>query len=318
MVVQRRRKTRSCGRGRTEGQGLAAAGKSVTVQANVTVIVIIIIIIVEPTNGDLLIRKEDEHGNLLAGACFTLTPLEGGDPIELCDGDEDDGSGAGGLIRFNNLRRVPMNFPNRPPPGYAQAPNDEIEIEAGQTLQITVPNQPLEETGELVVIKTDTEDNLARGACWRLQNAQGQVVVAQVCDDDDGDEDGVTTFGDVRSAPGRSGNGRAGGLRPCADRWFRSSPDRRRKRRSRTACNLARSWLRSGARVRTATCWPGLFPPRWRYELRRDLRQRRWPERWPHRFLGVIPADYDVVETVTPPGYQTADPDGVTAVAGRP
>ena len=97
----------------SEGQGLAAAGKSVTVQANVTVIVIIIIIIVEPTNGDLLIRKEDEHGNLLAGACFTLTPLEGGDPIELCDGDEDDGSGAGGLIRFNNIRQVPMNFPNR-------------------------------------------------------------------------------------------------------------------------------------------------------------------------------------------------------------
>ena len=31
----------------------------------------------------------------------------------------------------------------------------------------------------------------------------------------------------------------------------------------------------------------------------------------------MIPADYDVVETVTPAGYQTADPDGVTAVAGQ-
>ncbi len=303
-----------------EVEGLAAEQKTVTVQANVIVIVIIIIIIVEPTEGDLLIRKEDEHGNLLAGACFTLTSLDDSEEIVLCDGDEDDGSGAGGLIRFNDIPVGAFSLTeSTPPPGYAAVELDNIDIAPGGVVQITVENEPLDETGQLVVTKTDTEDNPLPGACWRIQNGQGQVVVPQVCDDADGDDDGVTTFGEV----------------PPGDWTLREmvAPDGYELAPNRLVHII------SGQPTEVSvedSLQPGTIVVEKRREgpngnllagacfrLDGDTNYDEICDKddglndGRTRFLGVIPGDYDVVETVTPPGYQTADPDQVTAVAGH-
>jgi uncharacterized surface anchored protein len=167
-----------------------------TVQANATIIVIVIIIIEPPAVGDLQITKRAADTNALqTGACFRITGE--GNEIEVCDNDDVDLNGSNGIVRLEDLSAGDYLIEEiTAPPGYQLAPDQNTTVPNGGTRSVLIKDQPVEDTtGGLIVHKIDPEGNLLPGACFQLRD-EG-VAIVTVCDDDDGDNDGRTTFVDV-------------------------------------------------------------------------------------------------------------------------
>ncbi|MGH2562176.1 MAG: SpaA isopeptide-forming pilin-related protein [Thermomicrobiales bacterium] len=140
----------------------------------------------------------------LGGACFTL-----GDPapvVEVCDNQEGDADPADGTILIQDVAAGQYTVAeSQTPSGYLAEAEKPLEVFAGETAEVAFSNsleptitptsQPL---GGLTVEATDENGALLSGACYSLTPRTGtEGEKLQVCDGDDGAEDGIVTFADV-------------------------------------------------------------------------------------------------------------------------
>lgn len=149
----------------------------------------------EVTTGSLTIRKLDGSGEVLPGACFRLWNASG-TVAQACD----DADGADdGTIVLDDLPAGTYQLTETRTPGseYSPAPDRQVEITAGEDLEIEVVNSAA--PGRLHVIKVDAADPSVRleDACFRLD---GATTYGPFCDGDDLNVDGRTVFTNV--APG--------------------------------------------------------------------------------------------------------------------
>ena len=149
-----------------------------------------------------MLRKTDDAGQLLAGACFAL---RSGDRAvySICDNDASDANTSAGVILLGTV--APGTYTLRetqPPTGYLGAADQEVTISANQRSQISVVDplvpQP-QHTGDLRVFKLDTGGSALAGSCFAVVDGEGQVLVPR-CDADDGADNGVVLMEGI--APG--------------------------------------------------------------------------------------------------------------------
>jgi uncharacterized surface anchored protein len=161
-----------------------------------------VIVVNEVRPGSLLLRKTDDAGQLLAGACFAL---RSGDRAvySICDNDASDANTSGGVILLGTV--APGTYTLRetqPPTGYLAAADRQVTISANQRSQISIVDplapQP-ERSGDLRVFKLDTGGRALAGSCFAVVGGEGQVLVAR-CDADDGADNGVVLMEGI--APG--------------------------------------------------------------------------------------------------------------------
>ena len=125
----------------------------------------------EARPGSLVVRKTDDAGQLLAGACFAL---RSGDRAvySICDNDASDANTSVGVILLGTV--APGTYTLRetqPPIGYLSAADQEVTISANQRSQISVVNSLAPEpqrTGDLRVFKLDTGGRALAGSCFAL------------------------------------------------------------------------------------------------------------------------------------------------------
>ena len=143
----------------------------------------------EAETGNLRIVVEDEDGNRLGGACFTVTGSDGAPGSETCDDDGD------GDTSFGDLAPGEYTVDQTvAPAGYQVAGAESGQVESGDTQTVTFVNRPAEaESGALIVNVTDTDGFSIIGACVQVSGPQ----TAEVCDNDDVDgdpEEGIIRF----------------------------------------------------------------------------------------------------------------------------
>ena len=143
--------------------------------------------------GSLLIRKTDEAGQLLGGACFALRQ-ENRNVYTVCDNEASDGNRDNGLILLGTIAPGAYGLrETRSPAGYLTAADQEITVNANQRAQVTVADAPVprpERVGDLRVFKLDTQGEALAGSCFALIDGNGQPV-SPTCDADDGNDDGT-------------------------------------------------------------------------------------------------------------------------------
>ncbi|GIW04699.1 MAG: hypothetical protein KatS3mg059_1319 [Thermomicrobiales bacterium] len=173
--------------------------------------------------GTVVVRKEDDLGLLITGACFELLtmPTAGEEPALAAQGcdtdDEQDGITTlrGGLAGDYSLQEVVA------PDGYQGAPAQTVTVSAGHQTTVTVVNTPSPGTGALRVVKVNRFDQSITGACFQLftdagDGARGDLVLER-CDAHDV-SDGSTVFPAVEPGDYVVGESIApGGYRPADD-----------------------------------------------------------------------------------------------------
>jgi uncharacterized surface anchored protein len=105
-----------------------------------------------PQYGTLIIKKVDEAGNPLPGACFALFDPRSdlSEPVtEKCDGsvNDQDGVNDGTVTYMNNGRGTFLVRETRAPDGYAAAADQTITIDSGQTVTVTFVDTLIQEGG---------------------------------------------------------------------------------------------------------------------------------------------------------------------------
>ncbi|MDF3040875.1 MAG: LPXTG-motif cell wall anchor domain protein, partial [Thermomicrobiales bacterium] len=156
----------------------------------------------EARPGSLVVRKTDDAGQLLAGACFAL---RSGDRAvySICDNDASDANTGVGVILLGTV--APGTYTLRetqPPIGYLSAADQEVTISANQRSQVSVANALApapQRSGDLRVFKLDTGGRALAGSCFALVDDAGQVLAPR-CDADDGADNGVVLMEGI--APG--------------------------------------------------------------------------------------------------------------------
>jgi hypothetical protein len=175
----------------------------------------------EARPGSLVVRKTDDAGQLLAGACFALR--SGNRAVySICDNGASDGNTSAGVIQLGTV--APGTYTLRetqPPVGYLSAADQEIIITSNQRNQISVVNslapEP-ERTGDLRVFKLDSGGRALAGSCFALVDGDGQVLAPR-CDADDGADNGVILMEGIAAAEYTLRETR----RPSAD--YQTAPD---------------------------------------------------------------------------------------------
>jgi uncharacterized surface anchored protein len=159
-------------------------------------------IVNEASPGSLVLRKTDDAGQLLAGACFALRS-EDRAIYSICDNDVSDANTSIGVILLGTV--APGTYTLRetqPPTGYLAAADQEVTISANQRSQVSIVD-PLapepQRSGDLRVFKLDTNGRALAGSCFVVVDGAGQVLVPR-CDADDGADNGVVLMQGI--APG--------------------------------------------------------------------------------------------------------------------
>jgi uncharacterized surface anchored protein len=155
----------------------------------------------EAQTGDIVVVREDQDGNSIAGACFVAFDANGNQATdEICDDDGD------GRIEFPGLAAgTAFLRETRTPDGVEQAEDMQIEVAAGESTEIDVTTagiateepteepteeataEPTEEeaqTGDIVVLRQDQDGNAVGGACFVAFDANGNQATDEVCDED--------------------------------------------------------------------------------------------------------------------------------------
>ena len=129
--------------------------------------------------GSLVLRKTDNAGQLLAGACFAL---RSGDRAvySICDNDASDANTSAGVILLGTV--APGTYTLRetqPPTGYLAVADQQVTISANQRSQVSVvdplaPQPP--HSGDLRVFKLDSGGRALAGSCFAVVGGEGQVL----------------------------------------------------------------------------------------------------------------------------------------------
>ena len=144
---------------------------------------------------NVTLYKVDENGDPLPGACFELFP-QVDEVCDIDDGTED------GTIFFEDVTpreppRTYLAFETSAPAGYYLDPRGTGFEVYGVDVEIEIANAPLSETGTLTIRKVDTEGELLLGACFEVQDEEGNSF-GEACDYDDDPvdftEDGITHY----------------------------------------------------------------------------------------------------------------------------
>jgi len=149
--------------------------------------------------GSILVRKEDEDGELLPGACFTFDP----DPadgtsaaVEVCDGDTaDQADDDDGLVCIDNVVFGDYDITeSQAPPGYEPDPDTEtVTVDSTSTCaarlaDTAVPDATfVNKLGTILIHKVSTKtDTFVDGACFTIDDdALNELPFSgTVCDDD--------------------------------------------------------------------------------------------------------------------------------------
>ena len=156
----------------------------------------------EARPGSLVLRKTDDAGQLLAGACFAL---RSGDRVvySICDNDASDANTSVGVILLGTV--APGTYTLRetqPPIGYLGAADQEVTISANQRSQVSVVNALAPEPQRTAICASSS--SIPAAARWPapalpLSTAEGQVLALR-CDADDGADNGVVLMEGI--APG--------------------------------------------------------------------------------------------------------------------
>jgi hypothetical protein len=144
---------------------------------------------------ELVIRKTDTAGNLLGGACFTITPdpWKGTDSITVCDNVAPDECPEDGVLCLSGLIcELDVNVEETTvPDGYVGADPQPATI--GETPELIFVNT--EEKCELIINKVDGCGNDLAGACFTITpdpwTGTDSVTVCDNVAPDECPEDGV-------------------------------------------------------------------------------------------------------------------------------
>ncbi|MCO5216603.1 MAG: SpaA isopeptide-forming pilin-related protein [Thermomicrobiales bacterium] len=149
-------------------------------------------------NGEVTIQRSDADGFPLAGSCYSLTAQNQNQPqTRGCDGD--DGSNDGFTTLLFPAGFQPGTYTlNETTPADGQAPLDSQQVDLGSgrsNLQLqSAPVAP--ETGDIVVLRQDTDGNAVGGACFAvIDNAGNQLGGACDEDGDVADDGRIGIFG---------------------------------------------------------------------------------------------------------------------------
>ena len=300
-----------------DGQVSAASidvSQNVTVVANETVEVILIVTIENPGDREvsLVIRYTDGTGSPLGGACFTL------DGSEICDNDATDSDGSIGRIRFDGV--VPGDYTiaqTETPIGYQLAGNIDITVDANTPLVAVIPVTAVpvaNENGSLVVSKVDGDGAALAGSCFVIQRGGQQPI--RVCDSADGNRDGKITFSNVQpgswllrevTAPIGYEAGGSQTVQILAGQTTET-----------TVQNVPRPGRvvfqteDSNGDALGGACYRLTGPETYEVCDDADIAGNDGLT----RFIGVVPGDYTVEQTVVPVGYQIATVDPIRVAPG--
>ncbi|MGE3797709.1 MAG: SpaA isopeptide-forming pilin-related protein [Thermomicrobiales bacterium] len=140
--------------------------------------------------GAVTINKNDEAGDPLGGACFTI-----GD-IAVCDNDDTDVNEAEGVIEVSGIPTGSVDITETSAPeGYAVAAPQSVEVVQDESALVTFVDALL--TGSVQILKTDEAGEPLAGACFLVD---GQ----EICDGAEGDEsesDGVILVSEIEIGP---------------------------------------------------------------------------------------------------------------------
>lgn len=136
----------------------------------------------EPANvTTLVVRTLNNAGTPLLGACYTLQRgASTAGPV--CGEDANDG-----ITTFTDLQGgAYLLRQTQPPAGYDRAPTQALLVPAGQTTTVEVIQ--IARPGSVEIVKVDAGGELLGGACFRLLDANGEIVY-RICDNEQNDAD---------------------------------------------------------------------------------------------------------------------------------
>ncbi|MEJ7839241.1 MAG: SpaA isopeptide-forming pilin-related protein, partial [Thermomicrobiales bacterium] len=146
--------------------------------------------------GTVIVNKVDDAGESLSDSCFALRQ-NNVIIFEQCDAS--DAAANDGQLVFEDVpagiyRLIETQAPSS---DYMISENLQITVVAGESAEYTRSNSL--KPADLIVRKVDAADGatLLAGACFSLQNSDGDTVYGSYCDSADRTNDGRTRFNDV-------------------------------------------------------------------------------------------------------------------------
>jgi hypothetical protein len=150
--------------------------------------------------GSILVRKEDEDGALLPGACFTFDPdpADGsGSAVEVCDGATgDEANGDDGLVCVDNVVFGDYDITeSQAPPGYeGDSDTETVTVDSISNCADRLSGTPtpdatfVNKLGTILIHKVSSKSSstFVGGACFTIDDDAANPVAfsGTVCDDD--------------------------------------------------------------------------------------------------------------------------------------
>ncbi|MBA2469225.1 MAG: hypothetical protein H0V37_07455, partial [Chloroflexia bacterium] len=152
--------------------------------------------------GDLIVALLDDDGEPIGGACWELVQ-DGNVVADTCDAT--DNFPFNGVVGFFGVPGGEYSLrQSETPDGSEPVEDRDIEVVAGQeireeiTASVASTEQPEDETGDVVVIRQDSDGNPVGGSCFEIVDDGGDEIADEVCDEDgDVADDGRTGFFEV-------------------------------------------------------------------------------------------------------------------------
>ena len=248
-----------------------------------------------------MLRKTDDAGQLLAGACFAL---RSGDRAvySICDNDASDANTSVGVILLGTV--APGTYTLRetqPPIGYLSAADQEVTISANQRSQVSVVNASPRHRSAAGSARLQARYRRPRAGrlLLALDRRRGQVLAPR-CDADDGADNGVVLM-----------EGIAPGVHPARDTpALRRLPDRRRRPgrvvEDQTVDVEVVNQLRAGRILIRKTDPNGLPLAGACFDLVEDGAGASCTDENGELLAALAPGVYHVMETEAPAGYLVA------------
>jgi len=162
----------------------SSAPITITVTANQETKLTVVDSPVAPATGSLHIVIQDQAGNAIGGACFTISA------VDYCDNGPNDSDNAGGSIQLSGLAAGAYTVAaSQTPSGFDAPSSQSVQIVADQTQELVFKlNAAAPKTGGLQFDLRDKNGQAVDGACIQL-TSDATNYNQQFCDNGNGDTD---------------------------------------------------------------------------------------------------------------------------------